>query len=71
MILGFRENTTVELRNEIYGSLDYVGPRRLSINQYGYGIIGFDGKDISQAQDGMRAKEWMEIRSNQIDPFQE
>lgn len=53
--------------------LDYVGPRKLSINQYEkfkrYGIIGFDGKDISQAKHGMRAKELMEIRSNQIDPF--
>lgn len=53
--------------------LDYVGPRRLSINQYEkfkrYGIIGSDGKDISQAQHSMRAKELMEIRSNQIDPF--
>lgn len=53
--------------------LDYVGPRRFSINQYEkfkrYGIIGFDGKDISQAQHGIRAKELMEIRSNQIDPF--
>ena len=53
--------------------LDYIGPRRLSINQYEkfkrYGIIGSDGKDISQAQHGMRAKELMEIRSNQIDPF--
>ena len=53
--------------------LDYVGPRRLSRNQYEkfqpYGIIGFDGKDISQAQHGRRAKELMEIQSNQIDPF--
>jgi len=53
--------------------LDYVGPRKLSINQYEkfkrYGIIGFDGKDISQAKHGMRAKELMKIRSNQIHPF--
>jgi len=53
--------------------LDCVGPRRLSINQYEkfkrYGIIGSDGKNISQAQHGMRAKELMEIRSNQIDSF--
>ena len=37
--------------------LDYVGPRRLSINQYEkfkrYGIIGFDGKDITQANHSM------------------
>ena len=53
--------------------LDYVGPRRLSINQYEkfkrYGIIGSDGKDISQAHHGMRAKELIKIRSNQRDPF--
>jgi len=54
--------------------LEYVVPRRLSKNNYQekfkrYGIIGHDGKDISQARHGMRAKEFIEIWSNQIDPF--
>lgn len=53
--------------------LGYVGPRKVSINQSEkfkrYEIIGSNGKDISQAEDGMRAKELMEIRSNQIDSF--
>ena len=53
--------------------LDYVGPRRLTPNQYEkfkrYGIIGYDGEDISVARHGMKAKEFMEIRSNQSECF--
>ena len=53
--------------------LDYVGLRKLSKTQYEkfkrYGIIGSDGKDISQARHGMQAKDLMEIWSNQIDLF--
>jgi hypothetical protein len=53
--------------------LEYVGPRELSKNNYQkfkpYGIIGSDGKDVSQARHGMQAKDLMEIRSNRIDPI--
>ena len=53
--------------------LDYVGPRQLRQNNYEkfkrYGIIGSDGKDISQARHGMKAKDLIEIRSNQTNPF--
>jgi len=48
--------------------LNYVGPRDFSKNRYKklrrYGIVGSDGKDISQARHGMTAKEFMEIRSS-------
>lgn len=50
--------------------LEYVGPRSLNNPKYNnkfqrYGIVGSDGKDISQAQHGMTAKELIEIRANQ------
>lgn len=53
--------------------LDYVGPRTLSGSQYEkfkrYGIIGSDKKQISQSEHDMRAKEFIKIRSNEIDSF--
>lgn len=53
--------------------LEYIGPRSLRKNQYDnyrrYGVIGFDGQDITQARHGMTAEELMEIRSSQTNPF--
>jgi hypothetical protein len=48
---------------------DYVGPRKLSTNQYEkfkrYSVIGFDGKDISKAKREMSAEELIQIRSKE------
>ena len=68
MVLRKVERWNRELKIQEYDPvLEYVGPRLLSPNQYErfkrYGVIGSDGKDISQAYHGMSAKELTEIRS--------
>ena len=52
------------------GTYDYVGPRKLTPNQYKnfrrHGVIDNDNKDISVARHGMRAEELTQARANQL-----